>query len=177
MAIGTGIGNIGRLGSGFDRYNAWKSQQFPSTPTSFSRTTTGPPSRTRATEGYGGSAAGRDPTTRLAAVRRSIDAAGKRFWGKSGVPPSTGGGGGRRSRFEQFNPTGRPYGHGNPKRLSYRRFTSKWISPPGGRGLLQPNPSYMGGSGRFDAGQASRMGMGRMPGQMRTTFPRYTSWT
>ena len=151
--------------------NVGSAQNRPGfTRTSFSRSPySGPASISRAAQ---------DPVSRLASVRKSIDAAGRRFWGKSGAPPSTGGGGGRRSRFQQFNPTGRPYGAGNPKRLSYRRFTSKWISGGPGR-LIQPNPSYRGGSGEFDTEQESRMGMGRMPGMggMRTTFPRYTSWT
>lgn len=71
------------------------------------------------------------------------------------------------------------FGVNRPKLLSFRRFTSKWMSPPGGRGLLQPNPTYMGGAGGFDPSQAAGRGFGRMPGMgtMRTTFPRYTTWT
>ncbi len=55
------------------------------------------------------------------------------------------------------------FGSSRPKLLSMRRVTSKWLPPSRGRGLLQPNPSYMGGAGGFDYRQASRMGMGRMP--------------
>ena len=120
------------------------------------------------------SAASQDPVARLASVRKSISSAGERYWGKGGPPPSSPR---RRSRYKQFNPTGRSYGSDNPKRLSYRRFTSKWLSQPG-KGLLQPNPYYMGGSGDFDYASATRMGMGQMPstmGMMKTTFPRYNT--
>ena len=89
---------------------------------------------------------GRDPVSKLADVRRSVRGAGDRF--RRRFPFS-----GRSRR--------RGYGASNPKLLSYRRFTSKWMSPPGGRGLLQPNPSYMGGAGRFDPYEAASRGFGR----------------
>jgi hypothetical protein len=121
-------------GYGYNVYNRFRNERFPTDPRASS-------------PGAGPSALGPTPRFRPSAPQRGGESS--RFYGsrnpKSGVL-TTG------------------WGVKRPKLLSFRRFTSKWLPPAGGRGLLQPNPAYMGGAGDFNPEDASSRGFGRMPG-------------